>query len=136
MSQLVLSMSLGWNGLTVCHWFMQSMVQSSSAWNIGTAFAVSPLTFMVIVLVDKLADKEYIGSRSEPLFLNSAGLILGFAWEVAFGSAIDGCPVAKWRKACQGIACTLLVVVLLPCWRLHLVPGATKAVPQRKLTSK
>jgi hypothetical protein len=131
-SQFVLSMCMGWNCLTAAHWFMQSQVKHPAAWNIGTAFAVTPIAFLVIIIVDKLADFQFVGALSEPLILNSAGLVLGFSWEVAFASGIDevGKTVENANLLCI-LLMAALICIILPAWRIYIVPRAAKPVPPR-----
>lgn len=136
-SQLVSAMSLGWCLLTVCHWTMQSILRHPAAWNIGTAFAVSPGCFFVIILVDKLGDFKFIGPTTEPLLLDSAGLVLGFSWEVAFASGIETLlKKSRQPTVVEFGMCLMILLMIWPAWRAYIVPRAALPVPSRELADK
>lgn len=131
-SQTLLAMVFGWIVLTVVHWIAQLYMKYAACWNLMTAFAVSPIVFAAIVLVDRLSDHGLVGRATELVMLNSLGIVLGFAWEQAFGSGIDTVTVTfKMGFAFECAICVVMIVFVLPAWRLYIVPKASLPIPSR-----
>jgi len=132
-SQLFVAMSLGWCLLCAVHWLMQRTVSHLAMWNAATALSVSPLSILVIAVVDKLADWRWLSVSSENVILNGAGVMLGFAWETAFASCIDIAvnKAMNFSTIIESALCLGLIVIVFPAWRYFIVPRACGKAPER-----
>jgi len=149
--QVHLSMTFSW---LLMHWSeccVFKLIDISSGTNsilnghtvkkLFTAAALSPMLVLVIIWLDKLADRGLLDSTSAEASVDCVAFVVGLAWEKVFASAITNMSAQLgesknlWFQpgpVLPDLALSLLLLyTMLPGWRRFLVPTASQPVPER-----
>jgi hypothetical protein len=117
-----------------------SMLVASTVKKLFTAAALSPMLVLVIIWLDKMADRGWLDSTSAETSVDCVAFVVGLAWEKVFASAISNMSdqlVAQSERITPVIPdlalSVLLLYTMLPGWRKYLVPTASLPVPEREV---
>lgn len=127
-----------------------SILRARSAKRITQAAASTPVLILVVIFLDRVADKGYVDSSVAEVFVEMLALLVGLLWERTFAGTIshfvtslkgnhtstDGttCNMRGWFIEVSINFC--LLAFIIPTWRWFIVPVACKPVPSRPLTEK
>jgi len=133
---LSMLMAMSWCVLVLVRWSLNEGIPGGTAGHrIVNAFAMSPLCVLVIIVMDKFADKALISDASAEALMKTFALCLGLEWEKAVQASIAATiaeSAAKQHPAlAQLVGCSVLALVLLPTWIWFIVPEARLPVPPR-----
>mmetsp|Transcript_32174 Transcript_32174/g.63405 ORF Transcript_32174/g.63405 Transcript_32174/m.63405 type:complete len:729 (+) Transcript_32174:100-2286(+) len=108
-----------------------------------TASALSPMMVLVIIWLDKMADRGVLDSTSAETSVDCVAFVVGLSWEKVFASAISNMSQqigenGKWVSEVipDIVLSSLLLYVMLPGWRRFLVPQACQEVPEREVAGE
>lgn len=135
--QILFAMTIAWHCQSLGRWCIQPWVHHTALQFVVSAFALSPVCVVTVVLIDKMADHRLMYEATAEILILGAGLLIGFAWEKAFHMAIhtvihfsSNLQVAP--EAFEICLCLTLVLILLPAWRYFIMPYAAMPVPERE----
>jgi len=138
--QMILNMSIAWCLLSFSRWFSQQVVNDKTIMFIIVAIIVSPISFVMISVLDSLADRGIMKGQSAEEIIVSLGLLVGLAWEKAFLKSLDkvlGRVESEHGKGniyglvIEAALFVLLFGALIPAWWWFIVPEACQPVPER-----
>lgn len=109
--------------------------------SVVSAFLMSPVIIVVVIILDALADRGLLSSNSAVSAMSVVSVQLGLLWERAFKGSIDAVTEGsdfgqKYPFFLDCIIGLVLMAALLPAWRLYIVPVARLPSPRRYFDSK
>jgi len=132
--QFLSCMTIGWCILSLCQWCLQRCLAHMACWSVGSAVMVTPMAVLVLISVDALGDKQMVDKDLESCAVNGCGLLIGFAWEVAFAGAIDTLSSDTKMQLTSNIGlCSILIAIIFPAWRFYVLPLAALPPPRRSV---
>mmetsp|Transcript_41023 Transcript_41023/g.95360 ORF Transcript_41023/g.95360 Transcript_41023/m.95360 type:complete len:564 (+) Transcript_41023:73-1764(+) len=140
-----LSMCMAWSFMRLVRCLIMMPISEDNCILILTAFAMTPMSGLLVVAADHLADTGMISEALANTLVTSYGFMIGFSWEKAFASA-SNLLLGEYFHISHGdhkrpndIAafwtglgvCIALVTVMFPGWRYLILPHALKPIPPR-----
>lgn len=138
----IMAMTMAWCILFSCEWFLKirmSLSEDSALLSVTIAVATSFLAIALIFVLDWLADQDWTDEnvdQSLRAFITAFGILIGFAWERSFDTAVTGVagdgvlpfppPVAKLVMA------VVLAMIVVPAWKWYILKSALKAEEEEK----
>lgn len=97
--------------------------------DILTAVLSSYVIFVLIRIMDKVADHHWLGNLGERAIrrtISAFGIVIGFSWEKSFDVSVDAVaaysPLAPlWTKMALAL---LALCLIMPAWALYIIPMA------------
>merc|ERR1712232_860137 len=131
-AQLASAMAMAWCLLFAARWEQGRNFEALGSPNtimsrMVLAVVISICAFLVITLLDKMADSDYAGATVEEAIRNvisSIGILVGFSWEGAFEGGVD--VLARRAVPSHPVIAHLMMagfvsfVVITP-WRRHIL---------------
>jgi len=147
------SMCVAWASMHLCKCVIMMEISEEACVLILTAFAMTPVAGLFVIVADKMADADLITDELADTLVTSYGFMIGFSWEKAYAEAShllmgDNKQSANgtanpWKESmfnpefCFRVAmCFALVLVMFPGWRFLILPHALKPVPPREQAAK
>jgi len=92
------------------------------------ALLLSAICFGFIFVLDKMMDRHMFGDSDDDVesFITSLGILIGFAWEQCFDSAVATISEGSAEKyldpsVTKMIMSFLLVAIVFPAWRMYIL---------------
>jgi hypothetical protein len=149
---LSLAFTAAWMSIICVKLIVKQMVEDTTCLSILSALFVTPICCLMIIVLDKFADFEFIRESSAEDLLTGFGAVIGFAWEKAFHAAdeavVEDVTHQLRRAPAVGISSGLsehqmdvlvalgVIAFILPGWRYLVLPMALQPIPPRQPLSK
>lgn len=134
--QDVLAMIMSWSFLFGVSLFLQKRLpgaedEESSLLTVTNAMLTSMLAIGLIFVLDKLADADWTDDEVDATlrsFMDSFGILIGFAWERSFDVAVGGIAEQNTKRLPAPLTKLLLAIVLagivVPAWKFYILKQA------------
>eukprot|EP00747_Dinoflagellata_sp_TGD_P209247 gnl/TRDRNA2_/TRDRNA2_82646_c0_seq1.p1 gnl/TRDRNA2_/TRDRNA2_82646_c0~~gnl/TRDRNA2_/TRDRNA2_82646_c0_seq1.p1 ORF type:complete len:657 (-),score=84.77 gnl/TRDRNA2_/TRDRNA2_82646_c0_seq1:127-2097(-) len=136
--QVLVAYSFAWCLLSLGRWVMQTGLAHHAVQKIANAAMFSPLTVVVIIAADKLADLHMLNESTAYTMIQACGLLVGLAWEKAFSSSVDVLVASTnfhqnpvFQAFGEILLCLGIAGITLPAWKWFIVPTAALPIPSR-----
>mmetsp|Transcript_7849 Transcript_7849/g.17235 ORF Transcript_7849/g.17235 Transcript_7849/m.17235 type:complete len:587 (-) Transcript_7849:256-2016(-) len=123
------TMGFAWSVFYSCRWMLSRTSIGDD--EMGLAFLVamsaSLLAMFLIIPLDKLADMDATGPRTDKAIIQiirGLGILIGFAWEQCFDQAVASLASGFGHAAGAvklAMAC-FVVAIIVPAWHMYILP--------------
>jgi len=138
--EMTISMTIGWTMLFAGRWLFWVSTDDEGVGQgdlmsarMVQALAFSFFSFACIFVIDFFADRGYLDTSALRSLMSAMGLLLGLAWEGAFGEAIEGIGRVYEDRPTTHLAVIdslglSLCAIVLPAWAMYILPVAMSTV--------
>uniref|UniRef100_A0A7S1EX12 Uncharacterized protein n=1 Tax=Noctiluca scintillans TaxID=2966 RepID=A0A7S1EX12_NOCSC len=145
--QGICAMSIAWSILFFIKWEIRREIPgmgntSSNASRVTLATAITLLSFLIIYVLDKLADMECTDSSADKVIfrmIEAFGVLTGFSWEQAFDGGTEA--IAWFNKDrveplwTEVLLAIVVALIVLPAWSRYILTQVirlSKELEQRR----
>lgn len=137
--EMTISMTIGWTLLFAGRWLFWVSTKDEGVGQgdlmsarMVQALAFSFVSFACIFVIDFLADRGALDTSALRSLMSAMGLLLGLAWEGAFGEAIEGIgrvfeDQPKTHIVIMDTLGLSLCAIVLPAWAMYVLPSSMDA---------
>ncbi|CAJ1351071.1 unnamed protein product [Effrenium voratum] len=140
-------MCVAWTSMRLARCLIMIPISENACILILTAFAMTPVAGLLLIVADKLADGRVISDHLADTLVTSYGFMIGFSWEKAYAAAshllMDNVLTSKDQESgnmsgrfsneflFSCALCFALVCVMFPGWRFLILPYGLRPMPPR-----
>ena len=145
--QITMAMTKGWGFYFGGVWLLalfnmesligiEGMTADSALIKVIEALVLSAYAILLIFVLDKLADADFTDDDADAAiytFMGGLGILIGFAWEQAFEKSLGTVVQAEEEQqpalpepVLKGLMAFLIVLLVLPAWRIWILRNTLK----------